>query len=190
MRTFATQNQVIEFSKNKLSQNPIYMDTETTGLESTDEIVELSIIDVEGNIIFDSLIKPIHPIPESATAIHHISNEMVKNSPTLLEIWPSLSNLLVGYPIGMYNAEFDIRLLKQSLHAHGLPIKQTYQAFDIMNIFSDFRGTWDSRRNAMRRYRLEDAGKYLGIPLPNTHRALDDTRLTRAVFHKIAGHPF
>jgi len=38
-----------------------------------------------------------------------------------------------------------------------------------------------------RRFRLEQAGRNLGIPIPNSHRAADDTLLTRAVFHAIAG---
>lgn len=190
MRTFATQQQVVEFSKNKLQQNPIYLDTETTGLESSDEIVEISIVDLHGIVIFDSLIKPLNPIPDSAIAIHHIGNEMVDDAPRFPDIWPTISDLMYNRPIGMYNAEFDVRLIKQSMSHYGQPIARKFHAFDIMNIFSDYRGTWDARRNAMRRYRLEDAGRYLGITLPNSHRSLDDTLLTRAVFHKIAGHPY
>jgi len=34
---------------------------------------------------------------------------------------------------------------------------------------------------------LEDAGRQLGIPLPNSHRARADTLLAREVFERIAG---
>ena len=40
----------------------VVLDTETTGLDSRAEIVEISIIDKHGNTLFDSLIKPKNPI--------------------------------------------------------------------------------------------------------------------------------
>ena len=79
-----SQQQVIDYGRRKFSQDPVYLDTETTGLELKDEIVEIAIIDKNGLVLIDSLIKPKQPIPDSATAIHHISNEMVKDSPTFL----------------------------------------------------------------------------------------------------------
>ncbi len=190
MRTHATQQQAIEYAQKKLQQNPVYLDTETTGLGNTDEIIEISVVGMDAQVLFDSLIKPKQPIPAASTAINHISMEMVADSPTFPEIWPALQEILRPCPIGMYNAEFDTRMITQSMSNYGERIRQRLQAFDIMNIYSDFRATWDPRHNAMRRYRLEDAGKYLGIPIPNSHRSLEDTRLTRAVFHRIAGQEY
>lgn len=190
MRTHATQKQAIEYSQNIIRKNPIYLDTETTGLDNKAEIIELSIINYDGSVLFDSLIKPRNPIPSSATVINNINDEMVKFSPTFLDVWQEIFNILSNRSIGMYNAEFDARLIRQSIEMYGQRIPQKLRAFDIMNIFSDYRGTWDPRRNTMRRYRLEDAGKYFGIDLPNSHRALDDTKLTRVVFHRIANVPY
>ncbi|HHQ4784521.1 TPA: hypothetical protein ACSPZU_004090, partial [Aeromonas veronii] len=39
------------------------LDTETTGLDDQAEIVEISIIDQLGKVVFDSLVKPQKPIP-------------------------------------------------------------------------------------------------------------------------------
>jgi len=185
-----SQQQVIDYGRRKYSQDPVYLDTETTGLEIKDEIVEIAIIDKNGLILLDSLIKPKQPIPDSATAIHHISNEMVKDSPTFLDIWPQIQEFILNRPVGMYNAEFDVRLLKQSMNIYNQSIIQKNVAFDVMKMYSDFRGLIDPRRKAMRRFRLEEAGRYFGIPLPNSHRAVDDTKLTRAVFHAIIGEPY
>ena len=90
----------------------------------------------------------------------------------------------------MYNAEFDVRLIKQSMEKYNKSIPQKNIAFDIMKIFSDFRGIVDPRRKAMRRFRLEEAGRYFGIPIPNSHRALDDSKLTRAVLHALIGEKY
>ncbi|PKN87649.1 MAG: hypothetical protein CVU46_03790 [Chloroflexi bacterium HGW-Chloroflexi-8] len=185
-----SQQQVIDYGRRKFSQDPVYLDTETTGLELNDEIVEIAIIDKNGLVLIDSLIKPKQPIPDSAIAIHHISNEMVKDSPTFIEIWPQIQEFILDRPVGMYNAEFDVRLMKQSMNIYNQSINQKNVAFDVMKMFSDYRGLIDSRRKAMRRFRLEEAGRYFGIPIPNSHRAVDDTKLTRAVFHSIIGEPY
>ena len=177
---FVTRQQVIDYARKKIGEDPVYLDTETTGLEIYDEIIEIAIVDSNGKVIFDSLIKPTKPIPLSATAINHISNEMVKHSPTIAETWQEIRKLLINHPIGMYNAEFDIRMILQSLKLNNLPDNTKLNAFDIMKVYTDFMGN-------NRRYRLEQAGRNLGIMIPNSHRAVDDTLLTRAVFHSIAG---
>ncbi|MCW3664158.1 3'-5' exonuclease, partial [Burkholderia cenocepacia] len=57
--------------------NFILLDTETTGLDESAEIVEIAVIDDAGNVLLNTLVKPKHPIPNSATAIHGITNAMV-----------------------------------------------------------------------------------------------------------------
>ncbi len=137
-----------------------------------------------------SFIRPTKLIPASATNIHHITNEMVQDSPNWAEKWPEIRQILVNHAIGMYNAEFDLRMIQQSLAVHKIPLRDKINAFDVMKIYSDYEGNWDSARRRMKRFRLEDAGRNMGIPLPNSHRAVDDTKLTRALFHAIAGLPY
>ena len=182
-KQFVTKQQVVEYSKRKISSDPVYLDTETTGLESNDEIIEIAIVNSSGEAIFESFVRPQKPIPASATAINHITNDMVANSPGWADIWPEIRHLLFGHSIGMYNAEFDIRMILQSLAINKMPNNTKLNAFDIMKIYSDYM-------RSDRRYRLEQAGRNLGIVIPNSHRAVDDTLLTRAVFHSIAGIPY
>lgn len=182
-RQFVTRQQVVEYAKKKIKSDPVYLDTETTGLESTDEIVEIAIVNSSGKVIFESFVRPQKPIPASATAINNITNAMVEYSPSWAEIWPTIRNLLQGHPIGMYNAEFDIRMIMQSLEINNLPNITKLSAFDIMKVYSDYM-------RSDRRFRLEQAGRNLGIVIPNSHRAADDTLLTRAIFHSIAGVPY
>ncbi len=182
-RQFITRQQVVNYARTKIKSDPIYLDTETTGLENTDEIIEIAIVNSKGNVVFESFIRPKKTIPASATAINHITNQMVADSPTWLDIWPKIKSLLSSHPIGMYNAEFDIRMILQTMAIYEIPNDTKFDAFDIMKVYSDYM-------RADRRYRLEQAGRNLGIPMPNSHRAADDTLLTRAVFHAIAGLPF
>jgi DNA polymerase III alpha subunit (gram-positive type) len=189
-RQSVNRQKIIDYARSKISENPVYLDTETTGLEATDEIIEIAIIDTNGFVIYESFIRPTKIIPAAVTDIHHITNEMVQNSPTWEDQWLKIREILVNHAIGMYNAEFDLRMIQQTLAAHKIPLQDKLNAFDVMKIYSDFEGNWDSARRRMKRYRLEDAGRNMGIPLPNSHRAVDDTKLTRALFHAIAGLPY
>lgn len=177
---FFNRQHVVEYAKKKIKSDPVYLDTETTGLESNDEIIEIAIVNSSGEVIFESFVRPQKPIPASATAINNISNAMVANSPSWAEIWPTIRNLLLDHPIGMYNAYFDIRMILQSLVINNIPNITKLNAFDIMKVYSDYM-------RSDKRFRLEQAGRNLGIVIPNSHLAADDTLLTRAVFHSIAG---
>ena len=64
-------------------------DVETTGMSpANDRIVELAAIRVEADGTlqrFQTLIHPGRPIPAAATAVHHISDEMVSTAPRFKE---------------------------------------------------------------------------------------------------------
>ena len=45
------------------------MDTETTGLDEQSEIVEISLIDSDGTVLLDTLVKPLERIPAGATEV-------------------------------------------------------------------------------------------------------------------------
>ena len=62
----------------------LYLDTETTGLRNSDELVDIAVIDNSGRILLNSLIKPRQSIPRDATAIHGITNQMVLHPPGLV----------------------------------------------------------------------------------------------------------
>lgn len=180
------RQQAVYIAQQRLNQQPVYIDTETTGLDKQAEIIEIAIIDHDGTILFDELVKPLHPIPPDATAIHHITNPMVENAKTWAVLWPTIRSILFGRVIGFYNEEYDMRMIRQTHQNYGLPWKENFQTFCIMKLYAQFAGQWDPRRRSYKFHRLEDAGRACSIPLPNSHRAADDTLLTRALLHFIA----
>ncbi len=115
---------------------------------------------------------------------------MVKTARPWPLIWPQLKPLLSNRIIGIYNSDFDLRMMQQSMERYRMPWRETFNAFDILKIYSDFRSAYDPIKRANRFFKLEDAGAYFQIELPNAHRATADTLLTRAVLHCIAGAPY
>lgn len=176
-----TQQPIIQRVQKLLAKKPVYLDTETTGVYATDEIVEICIVDHDGQILLDSLVKPYNPIPAQTARFHGISNAMVQNAPTWRDIWPDVQRILTNRQIGIYNAKFDRRMIKQSHQQAGM----TWQGFGgktstfcIMKLYTKFYGS---------RQKLEKAGEQCGIALPNTHRAKADTLLTRALMNYMGG---
>lgn len=178
---------VLERARQVVGLNPIFLDTETTGVGLYDLVIEIGIVDLEGNVLFNSLINPGRPIPQDSSKVHGITDEMVAEAPSLKTAWSEIEDILHNRAIGMYNAEFDYRLMKQSADNAGLPWSiQRDQAFCVMNMFAAWYGEWNRRANNFRSQKLEFAGKFCGIDLPNNHHAVDDAKLTAALLKYLA----
>lgn len=181
------QRRAAEIARRWVEQRPVYLDTETTGLDKNAEIIEIGVVGPDGDVLFESFVRPLGPIPADAIRLHGITNETVQNAPAWPLVWPSVREHLVNRPVGIYNADFDLRLMRQSMERYRLTWRESLNAFDILQLYSEYRGVWDAYKKSYRFFRLEEAGRQLGISIPNSHRAVDDARLARAVLHRLAG---
>lgn len=181
------QMAVIQRAQAILADRPLYLDTETTGLDKRAEIVEVALIDHDGAVLLDSLVKPTRRIPWDATRVHHINDAMVADAPTWAELWPQIQVLLNGRRVGIYNAEFDLRMIAQSHAAHKVADTNAgSNAFCIMKLYAEFFGEQGSYGD-FRWQSLEKAARQCRIQLPNSHRAGADALLARAVLEAMAG---
>lgn len=101
------QSHIIQLARDKIDLKPLYLDTETTGISKSDEIVEISIIEHDGTELFTKLVKPSQPIPREAERIHGISNTRVASAQAWPILWPQIRPILYGRVIAAYNAPFD-----------------------------------------------------------------------------------
>ena len=99
----------------------LFLDVETTGLEGNDRICALGLITVDEKETktYQTLIKPPRKIKPEAMAVHHITNEMLKDAPSfsasevskVLEQYNSEENILIAH-----NISFELEMLsKESL---------------------------------------------------------------------------
>lgn len=182
------RRQAIQQAQQLLTQEPIYLDTETTGVRSDAEIVEICIVDHDGSVLLDSLVRPHGSIPVDAARIHGISDSMVADERGWDQLWPEVEPLLAGRIIGIFNANFDLRLIEQSHRFANLPRPaDPLNAFCIMKLYAKFYGEWDIYRQNYRWQSLDKAQRHCKIPLVNSHRAKDDALLARAVLQHVAG---
>lgn len=92
----------------------VFLDTETTGLGISDRICAIGFIDDDE--VHYELINPMKKIPPSASAIHHVTNEMVKEAP-IFAVSKSVEKLieLNGSEtiLVSHNAPFDLAMLQK-----------------------------------------------------------------------------
>lgn len=151
------------------------LDTETTGLTTSAQVIQIGIIDQAGAVLLDTLVKPTCRITPEATTIHGITDAMVRGAPTFAALLPRLRALIAGKRIAIYNADFDIRLLRQTATACGVALPRL-TADCVMRAYSSWVGEWNARH-----------GNYRWQPLPGgDHSAIGDARATLALIKKTA----
>ena len=179
------RQQAIQLARQYALAEPLFLDTETTGLNANDEIVEICLLDSRGAVLLNTLVHPVRRIPPDVIPIHGITNELVMDAPAWPEVWAQVAALTRGRYVGIYNAEFDLRMLRQSHAAHALAWPGNPSNFCIMKLYAQYFGQPGSYGTS-RYQKLEAAARQCGIDPGYTHRALQDTRLAKAVFDHIA----
>jgi DNA polymerase-3 subunit epsilon len=170
-----------------LAERPVYLDTETTGLEVGDQIVEICLLDHDGAVLVDSLVRPTCPVAPAAAAVHGITERLLQSAPAWPEVWRDVEARLGRRPVAIYNAPFDVRMIEQSHRAHGLSGRPpSLDARCLMELYARFRGDWNERHAAYRWHRLETAAWQCGLGTPQEHRARADALLARTLLHHVA----
>lgn len=168
-----------------LKAKPLYLDTETTGLGSSNEIVDLALIDHNGTALINTLIRPTTPISAKASQIHGISNKDIVDAPGFNEIIVNLVALTKNHQVLIYNAAFDQRLLRQSATAHKITLKNVNvmsKVNCVMLVYAQFHGEWNSNHHSYTWQSQETAAHQLDLEVPaNLHRAAADARLCRQI---------
>jgi DNA polymerase-3 subunit epsilon len=173
------QRDSIAWAKSVLEQPERYviLDTETTGVTSFDEVIQIGVIDPLGTVLLDHLVKPARKkqISSEAMAIHRITMAMLANKPLYSQIAGMLESVVRGRTVITYNAEFDRRLLMQSAEfAGGFVPPEPWEC--AMLQYSQFVGDWDTYRNAYRWQKLWGGD----------HTAVGDCRATLARITEMA----
>ncbi|MBC7422145.1 MAG: 3'-5' exonuclease [Ferruginibacter sp.] len=118
-----------------------FIDLETTGVNlSTDRIVEVAIIKIlpdNTRQVKRKLINPQMPIPAVVTAIHGITDEMVKDAPTFKQAGNELKMFIENCDMAGYNSNrFDIPMLMEEFLRAGMDVDlSARRMIDVQHIF-------------------------------------------------------
>ena len=159
------------------NQEYCIFDIETTGLSAVSEkITEIGAIKMKnGEIIdeFECFVNPGKPIPFNITQITGITDEMVANAETIVEVLPKLIEFIGDATIVAHNAEFDMGFIKYNAKCLNLKIENKYIDTLAMSrqLFPEFK-----------KHKLGIIAENLGIEVTNAHRALDDVKTLVQIF--------
>lgn len=167
------------------------VDIETTGTDPVRaSVVEIAVIRIDDDgrrSEFSTLVDPGVDIPPAASALHHITNEMVAGKPDLATAASAAARWLFGVQVVSHNADFDAAFLAPALGidaaAHGWIC--TYRL--AMHLFPEA----PDHSNQTLRYWLKLPADQVGDghcsagALP-AHRALADARVTAGLLMHLA----
>lgn len=161
-----------------LAGRPIFYDTETTGVRAEkDFIIEIAAFDPLNNATLECLINPGCPIPADASAIHHITDDMVASAPSFSEVGQQFIDFCKGdvVLIAHNNDAFDLLFLKREFARNGLAMPPSWRFLDSLK--------WARRyRTDLPRHTLQFLRQTYDIPANNAHRALDDVIVLHQIF--------
>lgn len=152
-------------------------DLEATGVDPlNDRIVDICVLRraPDGTeTVFSSLVNPGVPIPAEASAIHKITDEMVKNEPRFVDLVPRILEALEGADLAGFNAvKYDIPLLAAEFKRAGVDWPGAGKR--VVDSFVIFQRK--ERRDLTAAYKF-----YCGKDLAGAHRAEADVRATAEI---------
>lgn len=170
-------NQILDF----LSDFVVF-DLETTGVNcNQDSIVEISAIKViDGRVVeeFSSLVYPGCSIPYSASQVNGITDEMVADAPMFEEVLPKFLDFIGDLPLVGHNIHsFDLKFMYRDC--------ERYLGRDMENDYVDTLKLSRACLPEQKHHSLIDLATYFGISTEGAHRALNDCRMTLAVYEEL-----
>ncbi|MCD6450681.1 MAG: PolC-type DNA polymerase III, partial [Thermotogaceae bacterium] len=160
-------------------QEFVVVDLETTGLDvERSEIIEIGAVKIKnGREVdrFQSLIKPKKGMSKISEKITGISEEMLKDKPTIEKILPDFLKFLGDAVVVAHNANFDYRFLRTWVKkVLGKDLKNPY--IDTLSLSRALL--------TMPSYSLDKVANKLKLGSFTHHRAMDDAEITAKIFIK------
>ena len=151
----------------------VAIDVETTGLDAErDAIIEIGAVKFKGHRVeaeWSTLVNPQRHVPEFVTSLTGIDDAMLRQAPSFRDVAPTIESFIGDSPVLGHNIRFDLGFLQRGMRLASNDVVDTYQLAAVL-------------LPSASRYNLGALGKELGVLLPATHRALDDARVTHAVY--------
>lgn len=160
----------------------IFYDTETTGTQiDKDRVIEIAAYNSSSGESFVSYVNPEIPIPEDASKIHGIYQDMVVDAPKFPEVFQRFREfcgadcMLVAHN----NDGFDLPLLNRECQRHSVaPL--SFRSIDSLKWAKKYRPD-------LPKHNLQYLRQVYGIEENRAHRALDDVLTLHKVFSALIG---
>ncbi|GLV55069.1 hypothetical protein KDH_19160 [Dictyobacter sp. S3.2.2.5] len=148
---------VLRWAQQIVRRRPLILASKTLTIASNEEIIELAIVDIYGQIVFNSLIKPGQPLTVTEGDLQGIPTNQLAQAPNFPEIWPQIYPLLIQNELIIYNAAFYLRSLRQEAARYQLALPAIV-SHCMMTKYALYAGEKISERE----YKLHDLSEACG----------------------------
>lgn len=159
----------------------LILDTETTGLDEDDRIIEIGIVEHADHMptgkTYHWYINPQREISQDAAEVHGISSEFLRDKPVFAKIADEFLDIVNHDTLVMHNAAFDLGIINREMQRLGKPEIPEGQVVDTLELARralPHRGR-HTLESLCSYYRIDRAGRKL-------HSALDDAQLLSDVY--------
>lgn len=167
----------------------VFLDTETTGKwdDPLAECCEVAVCNYWGHPIFETLVRTVRPVQESATAIHGILDSDLDAGMMTYDLYGELAAVLRDKILVIYNSEFDVKVLNQTLNDSGWLTAASVHC--AMQAYVEYHGEYMPKYGKYKFKSLQFAfeqecdrqGYVLDMFGYRVHRAMGDAQRTAAV---------
>ena len=175
-----------ETARNWIDGNYIILDAKTIQSGSTTAIVDIAIIDLQGNVLLDTLVNPGISIPPAQAIIPGVTDETLAGAPSWRELLPCVTEYIRNPWLSFYATSVS-RAIEQSSVIH-VDIGSPHH---VGRLYAEVAGEWDAGLRKYKSHSLDSAVAFLNArpelaANEQPGRALHTCRLTREVIHAIA----
>jgi DNA polymerase-3 subunit epsilon len=167
----------MDYSKPWRDYTYVAFDTETSGkFPLVAEIVEIAAVKwLGGKVIetYQTLVKPTQAMGEAVINIHHITNEMVIDAPTIASVLPGFNAFIDGSILMAHHASFDMGFIAIEYEKIGM----TLPTAPVLDSCLLGQKAFPTSIN----HRLATLVGLLNIKMDQAHRALDDSKACQEV---------
>ena len=167
----------------------IILDTETTGLETSDghRIIEIGCVELVDRRLshkhFHQYLNPEREIEDGAMEVHGISNEFLLDKPLFADIADEFLGFIEGAELIIHNAPFDIGFLDYELFLLGRQERMSDHC-TVLDTLEMARDLHPGQRNSLdalcKRYEVDNSSRTL-------HGALLDAEILADVYLLMTG---
>jgi DNA polymerase-3 subunit epsilon len=164
----------------------VVLDIKTTGDGENDEIIQVGIVDQDGKVLLDQLVKPKQPITNAH--LHGITDERVADAPTFSQVYTRLFSALDGKRLAGWNYDAISRMMTQMLARYSLKTITRGPASCAMQRFAQFFGDWDEKQVSYRWKGLHTALNFFDLEDSFGRDAFAHAKATLAVIKAMAAY--
>lgn len=167
----------------------IILDTETTGLETSDghRVIEIGCVELVDRRVsqkhFHQYLNPERQVEDGAMEVHGISNEFLLDKPLFADIADEFLEFVEGAELIIHNAPFDIGFLNYELFLLGRSDRMAdhCRVLDTLELARDLHpGQRNSLDALCKRYEVDNSSRTL-------HGALLDAEILADVYLAMTG---